>query len=82
MVAQAGRVVRVPALSGGAIVDTTGAGDLWAAGFLYGLVEGYDLARCGEIASACGYEVCQVVGASVPPDGWGRVRKLLAKRSD
>jgi sugar/nucleoside kinase (ribokinase family) len=82
MVAHAGRVVRVPALSGGAIVDTTGAGDLWAAGFLYGLVEGYDLERCGEIASACGYEVCRVVGASVPPDGWDRVRKLLAKRSD
>ena len=34
MVARAGRVVRVPALSGGPIVDTTGAGDLWAAGFL------------------------------------------------
>lgn len=82
MVARAGRVVRVPALSGGPIVDTTGAGDLWAAGFLYGLVEGYDLERCGEIASACGYEVCRVVGASIPPDGWDRVRKLLAKRSD
>ena len=54
----------------------------WAAGFLYGLVEGYDLERCGEIASACGYEVCRVVGASVPPDGWDRVRKLLAKRSN
>ena len=60
-------------------VDTTGAGDLWASGFLYGLVEGYPLEKCGELGSACGYEVCQVVGASIPDDGWQRIRKILEK---
>ncbi len=58
-------------------IDTTGAGDLWAAGFLFGLVNGYSLEDCGKIASACGYEVCQVVGAQIPEEGWSNIRKLL-----
>jgi len=72
-----GRVVNVPAQGDGRAVDTTGAGDLWAAGFLFGLVAGYSLEKSGAIGSACGYEVCQVMGASIPEDGWQRIRKLL-----
>ncbi|MCL2219772.1 MAG: adenosine kinase [Chitinispirillia bacterium] len=62
-----------PCGDGQSAVDTTGAGDLWASGFLYGLVNGYDLKRCGDLGSVCGYEVCQVVGAQIPPDGWERI---------
>ena len=58
-------------------MDTTGAGDLWAAGFLFGLVNGYSIEKSGEFASACGAEVCQVIGANIPEDGWARIRKLL-----
>jgi sugar/nucleoside kinase (ribokinase family) len=58
-------------------VDTTGAGDLWAGGFLYGLVNGYALEKCGELASMCGYEVCQVAGAHIPKEGWERILKSL-----
>ena len=58
-------------------VDTTGAGDLWAAGFLYGLVNGMPLETCGALGSACGYEVCQVIGANIPEAAWERIRKLL-----
>lgn len=54
-------------------VDTTGAGDLWASGFLYGLVSGYDLKRSGDLGSVCGYEACQVVGAQIPEAGWKRI---------
>jgi sugar/nucleoside kinase (ribokinase family) len=61
----------------GTALDTTGAGDLWAAGFLFGLVNGYSLAKCGQLGSACGYEVCQVVGAVIPDEGWNRIKKLL-----
>jgi len=57
-------------------VDTTGAGDLWAAGLLYGLVNGYSLEDCGTLAAACGYEVCQVVGASIPEEGWQRIQQV------
>ena len=71
------KVWKVQALGDGTAVDTTGAGDLWASGFLFGLVKGYPLERCGAIASACGYEVCQTVGATIPSSGWDRIRKLL-----
>jgi len=80
LIVRDGRIVVVPpAGDGRPAVDTTGAGDLWASGFLYGLVEGYPLEKCGELGSACGYEVCQVVGASIPDDGWQRIRKILEK---
>ena len=76
-VAQGGQVTAVKAKLGKGAVDTTGAGDLWAAGFLFGLVNGYPVETCGAIGSACGYEVCRVVGASIPEEGWERIRKLL-----
>lgn len=72
-----GEKIRIEPKGDGFAVDTTGAGDLWAAGFLYGLVNGYPLEKCGELGSACGYEVCQVVGANIPEEGWERIKKLL-----
>ncbi len=71
------RIYRIPAQGGGTAVDTTGAGDLWASGLLYGLVNGYDLEASGRLASACGYEVCQVIGAHIPEDGWQRIHKAM-----
>lgn len=73
-IAQDGQMHMIEALSGKQIVDTTGAGDLWAAGFLYGLSQGYSISQCGALASACGYEVCQVIGASIPEEGWQRIK--------
>jgi sugar/nucleoside kinase (ribokinase family) len=72
-----GKTHRVEPVGDGSAVDTTGAGDLWASGFLFGLVNGYSLEKCGKLASACGYEVCQVVGAGIPQAGWERIRKYL-----
>jgi sugar/nucleoside kinase (ribokinase family) len=45
------------------VVDTTGAGDLYAAGFLYGHVRGLGLERCGELGSLAAAEVISHVGA-------------------
>jgi sugar/nucleoside kinase (ribokinase family) len=45
------------------LVDTTGAGDLYAAGVLFGLSQGYDLARCGRLGSLAAAEVISHVGA-------------------
>ncbi|MEI2650786.1 MAG: adenosine kinase [Microthrixaceae bacterium] len=44
------------------VVDSTGAGDMYAAGFLYGLSHGRDLATCGRIASIAAAEVIAHVG--------------------
>ena len=70
-------VTRIKARSGNAPKDTTGAGDLWAAGFLYGIAHGFSIEKSGQIASACGYEVCQVMGAQIPEDAWTRIKKLM-----
>ena len=45
------------------VVDTTGAGDLYAAGFLFGYTRGLDLATCGELAALAAAEVISHVGA-------------------
>jgi sugar/nucleoside kinase (ribokinase family) len=79
-IASAQGVVSVAAMGDGRARDTTGAGDLWASGFLYGLVEGYPLPQCGAMGSACGYEVCQVIGTDIPEEGWERIRRLLPRR--
>jgi sugar/nucleoside kinase (ribokinase family) len=47
----------------GPVVDTTGAGDLYAAGFLYGLTHGADPARCGELGAIAAAEVISHIGA-------------------
>ncbi len=47
----------------GPLVDTTGAGDLYAGGFLYGLTQGHDLARCGRLGSLAAGEVIAHLGA-------------------
>ena len=76
-VSHAGRTIAIKSMGDGKALDTTGAGDMWAAGFLYGLVKGYSLEKCGRLGSACGYEVCQVVGANIPDEGWERIKMLL-----
>ena len=59
-------------------VDTTGAGDLWHAGFLYGFLNGKDLATCGRFGSMLGAAVVQVMGAAIPDEKWDEIRKQLA----
>lgn len=45
------------------VVDTTGAGDLYASGFLYGYTHGYSIPQCGKIATIAASEVIQHIGA-------------------
>jgi sugar/nucleoside kinase (ribokinase family) len=45
------------------VVDTTGAGDLYASGFLYGFTNGMSLPRCGELGSLAAAEVISHLGA-------------------
>ncbi len=44
------------------VVDTTGAGDVYAAGFLFGYTEGMSMAQCGELGSIAAAEVISHVG--------------------
>jgi sugar/nucleoside kinase (ribokinase family) len=45
------------------VVDTTGAGDLFAAGFLYGYTKGHSLKQAARIGALCAAEVISHVGA-------------------
>lgn len=60
-------------------VDTTGAGDLYASGFLYGLIRDYPLAVCGSIGSLLSGKVVEVVGAKLDEQKWQEVEEALPK---
>ncbi len=56
-------VIEVPAERVAHVVDTTGAGDLYAAGFLYGYTQAMALADCGRLGSKAAAEVISHIGA-------------------
>lgn len=55
--------VQVPAAHAPRIVDKTGAGDMYASGFLYGLTHGHDPVDCARLGSLCAAEVISHLGA-------------------
>lgn len=59
-------------------VDSTGAGDYYAAGFLYGIAEGYPIKRCAELGTITAGRVCEVVGAKLQEEAWTEIRGLNA----
>ena len=63
-----GEVHTIEAAPVGRVVDTTGAGDLYAAGFLSGLARGFDLARCGRLAALTAGEILGHYGARPEAD--------------
>lgn len=63
-----GTSVAVPAKPVAKVVDTTGAGDLYAAGFLYGLSSGRDLETCGKLGSIAASEIISHIGARPETD--------------
>ena len=59
------------------VCDTTGAGDLYAAGFLYGYSLNYPLSVCGKIGSLLAARVIETTGARLPTDVWNEIKKTL-----
>ncbi len=55
--------IAVPAAPVDTVADATGAGDLYAAGFLYGLTQGADLTACGRLGALAAGEVISHLGA-------------------
>ena len=71
-------VYHAPALAGIVPVDTTGAGDFWAAGFLAGWLKGKPLPVCAKWGARLGAEVVQVVGAELPDQTWETILRDLS----
>ena len=57
------------------VIDTTGAGDMYAAGFLAGLINGLNLEKCGELGSCLAENIIQVIGAKMGEDRWNAIYK-------
>jgi sugar/nucleoside kinase (ribokinase family) len=74
-----GKSVAVAAVPVPKVVDTTGAGDLYAAGFLYGHANGLPLETCGKLGSLAAAEIISHVGArpEQPLDNLARSKGLI-----
>jgi len=55
-------------------IDTTGAGDLYASGFLYGLINGKTLKRSGEIGALLSGRVIEIIGPKLDESMWNEIK--------
>ncbi|MCF8365139.1 MAG: adenosine kinase [Bacteroidales bacterium] len=60
-------------------IDTTGAGDLYAGGFLFGLATGLPLEKCGKIGSLLAGKVIEVLGAKMDKETWEFINKEVKR---
>jgi len=60
-------------------IDTTGAGDLYASGFLFGLANNYSLEVCGKIGSLISGNVVEVLGAKMSDEVWDTIQVEIKK---
>ncbi|WP_417013507.1 adenosine kinase [Alistipes sp.] len=72
-------VVHVGIMAAAKRVDTTGAGDFYAAGFLYGLCNGLSLRQCGTIGAVTAGKVIEVVGTTFGEEAWEDIFRLVRK---
>ena len=72
-----GEVISIPAEPVERVVDTTGAGDLFAAGVLHGMTQGYELPACGRIGSIAAGEIISHYGARPETPLAGLVQQRL-----
>ena len=68
-VRQGGQLYHIGAITSNCL-DSTGAGDLYAGGFLHALSDGFDLRRCGEIGTIAAGRVVEIVGTKLPDETW------------
>ena len=72
--------MRVPATGKKEAIDATGAGDLFAGGFLYGLMKGLSLEECCKIGSCSGGSVIRSLGGEVTRENWQWMYKQMQNK--
>ncbi|KAL2346314.1 hypothetical protein Fmac_000314 [Flemingia macrophylla] len=70
-------MIRVPAIGEAKATDATGAGDLFASGFLYGVVKGLSLKECCNVGSCSGGSVIRSLGGEVTSENWQWMYKQM-----
>jgi len=78
-IASGGELHRIKPVLAGKVVDTTGAGDAWAAGFLYGYLKNWPLPACGALGSLLGSETVQHIGPAISEERWADLRAAAQK---
>ena len=79
IIKRGGEVLHVGIMAAAKRVDTTGAGDFYAAGFMSGLCEGLSLRQCGTIGAIAAGKVIEVVGTTFGEDAWSDLFRLVTK---
>lgn len=72
MIKSGNDIYRIPATEA-LVIDTTGAGDLYAGGFIYGLSRNLPLSKCGKIGALLAGKVIEQVGAKIPSEIWPEI---------
>jgi sugar/nucleoside kinase (ribokinase family) len=72
------QIIKVSAIKANSL-DTTGAGDLYAAGFLFGLIHGLPMEKCGQIGSLLAGKVIEVIGPKLDDDTWEEIKRLVMR---
>lgn len=72
-------IVEVGIMAAAKRVDTTGAGDFYAAGFLTALCEGLSLRQCGTIGAITAGKVIEVVGTTLSEETWNEIERLIER---
>lgn len=71
--------VMVEAMPVEQVVDTTAAGDFYAAGVMYGLMQGFGLHQCAEVGTLLAGHVIQTVGTKLTADTWEGIKLEIAR---
>ncbi|PWD99537.1 adenosine kinase [Marinilabilia rubra] len=76
MIKRHDEVVQVSAIEVESL-DTTGAGDLYASGFLFGMIHGLSIEKCGQIGSLLAGKVIEVIGPKMDDETWDTINKQV-----
>lgn len=61
------------------VIDTNGAGDIYAAGFIYGLIQGWPLDKCAMTGGILAGNIIEITGARLNEEGWEKALKMIEK---
>lgn len=79
LIKQGGEVSHVGIMAAAKRVDTTGAGDFYAAGFMAGMCEGLSMRQCGTIGAITAGKVIEIVGTTPTEEAWDDVARLVKR---
>lgn len=78
MVKSGDNVYHIPAIDA-RVVDTNGAGDIYAAGFLYGFSKDWSLDKCARTGGILAGTIIEITGARLSEEGWEKALKMIEK---